>query len=523
MQLTQPIHKAARERPNDTATVFGDRRKTFAEHQHRIAKLAGALQTLGAKPNDRIAMLALNADYYVEYVFATLWAGAVINPVNTRWSLAEIAYSLVDCDTGILLVDDAFAKLVEPLRAQCPCIRHVIYCGSGTADGTLNAHHYEALIESSEPVADACRSGTDLAAILYTGGTTGQSKGVMLSHAALYINSLSVLAVTRPQVDTFLHVAPMFHVGGLVSIFQSSLRLSTQIILSGFDPLALIQSIEREQVNETFLVPTMIQLLIDHPEFANHDVSSLRNIVYGAAPIDETLLQRALHALPNSEFMQVYGMTEIAPVVAILPNSCHTIEGQSLKKLKAAGRPTSINEVKIINPSTGEESPTGEFGEITVRGPSLMLGYWNKPEETARALHHGWMYTGDGGYMDEDGYLYVTDRLKDMIVSGGENDYSCEVENAILTNPAVQLCAVIGIPDQKWGEAVHAVVVVREGHRLSEDQVKETCRGLIAGYKTPRSVEFRTELPLSAAGKLLKYKLRDAIRNTESSSNSSSI
>ena len=513
MRLTQPLHKAAREKPFEIATVFGERSTTFLTHKTRVSQLAGALKHLGLETEDRVAILAFNSDYYIESIYATFWAGGVINPVNTRWSQHEIIYSLNDCQTKFLIVDDNFAKLIEPIREQCPSIQTVIYCGEAAAPA--DSHAYNALIEQADPVEDAHRADADLAAILYTGGTTGQPKGVMLSHEAMAINALAVLSVGRPPVEATMHVAPLFHVGGLASLFQGALRLAKQVILPGFDPIATFEMIEREKVNETFLVPTMIQFLLDHPDFSKYDLSSMRNIIYGAASIDETLLHRAIHAIPSSQFMQVYGMTEIAPVVAILPNFCHTIEGQKLKKLKAAGRPTPINEVKIINPETGQESEVGEFGEIVVRGPSVMLGYWNKPEETKKALIDGWMHTGDGGYMDEDGDLDIPDRLKDMIVSGGENVYSTEVENALLAHPAIRLCAVIGVPDPQWGEAVHAVLVLRDDHApLTLKEVRDFCRTHIAGYKCPRSIEFRTEMPLSAAGKLLKYKLRESYTPT---------
>ncbi|HFG6905390.1 long-chain-fatty-acid--CoA ligase [Acinetobacter baumannii] len=511
MHLTQTLHKTVRENPSALATVFGQRRHSYAQLQQRVAQLAGAFQQLGVQASDRIGMLSLNSDYYVEYIYATFWAGAVINPVNTRWSVPEIAYSLIDCDTKILLVDDNFVKFIDELRYLCPCLEKIIYCGSGPAPA--HTLEYEQLITTTAPIVDTLRSHQDLAAILYTGGTTGKPKGVMLSHASLMTNALATIAATsRPPVQAGLHIAPFFHVGGIAYLIQVSLRAATHVILSGFDPVKAMQTIEKERISETFLVPTMLQMILDSSEFTKYDLSSLSNLIYGAAPIDETLLHRALDCLPNTQFMQVYGMTENAAVVAVLPAFCHTHEGQKLRKLKSVGRPTPITEVGIIHPETGEACKAGQFGEITIRSPTLMEGYWNKLEETSHALRDGWLYTGDGGYLDEDGYLYITDRLKDMIVSGGENVYSSEVENAILTHPAVQLCAVIGIPHEKWGEAVHAVVVVHEGHVLTEDEVKAVCRNLIASYKCPRSVEFRTELPLSGAGKLLKYKLREALQ-----------
>jgi acyl-CoA synthetase (AMP-forming)/AMP-acid ligase II len=514
LYLTQSFHKAAIERPDAYATVFSQRSVTFSQFVERISRLAGAFQKMCVAHGGRIGMLALNSDRYIEYLYGTFWAGAVINPVNTRWSVNEIAYSLNDCGTEVLLVDDAFLRLAGPLRELCPCLREVIYCGDGEPPaGTLG---YEHLMSTSAPVRDAFRSGNDLAAIMYTGGTTGAPKGVMLSHANLLSNALSALAAApRPLVEVTLHIAPLFHVGGLALVIQSALRLVRHVILPNFDPEAVLTAIAEQKVNETFVVSTMLQAILDHPGFGSHDLSSLKSVLYGAAPMNSTLLHRALKALPASQFMQLYGMTEIAPVAAVLPAWCHTPEGQKLNKLKAAGRPAPICAVRIVDPESGEERPTGSVGEVAVCGPSVMLGYWNKPEETAKALRNGWMHTGDGGYMDEDGYLFITDRIKDMIISGGENIYSTEVENAILSHPAVQACAVIGVPDQKWGESVHAVIVIRESHSVTAEQVIEHCRRLIAGFKCPRSIEFRAELPHSAAGKLLKYKLRDAFQNSQ--------
>lgn len=267
--------------------------------------------------------------------------------------------------------------------------------------------------------------------------------------------------------------------------------------------------IEKERVTDTLLVPTMIQMLVDHPAMTTCDASSLRLIQYGAAPISGAVLKRAFAALPGTAFMQLYGMTEMSPVIAVLPPECHSPEGSHAGKLRAAGRATLFAEVRVVD-ADGVEVPLGTPGEVVARGAGVMQGYWSKPIETAAAIREGWMHTGDGGYLDEDGFLFITDRIKDMIVTGGENVYSVEVENAVAKHPAVAMCTVIGIPDEKWGETVHAVIVLKQGADATEDELKSHCKSLIAGYKCPRSIEFRDEIPLSGAGKLLKYVLRES-------------
>ncbi|OYW19020.1 MAG: fatty-acid--CoA ligase, partial [Burkholderiales bacterium 12-64-5] len=346
------------------------------------------------------------------------------------------------------------------------------------------------------------------ATILYTGGTTGRPKGVMLTHLNLFANALSTLASTpRPPGLCCLLAAPLFHVGGIGPLLQNAIRLATQVLLPAFAPEAVLAAIAAENVNETFLVPTMLKLLIDDPAVARHDLSSLQLILYGAAPIDGTLLDRAMATLPGVDFAQVYGMTELAPVVATLGPWWHTPQGRPRDKLAAAGRPVPLCEVRIVD-GNDLEAPAGACGEVVVRGANVMAGYWNRPEETAQVLHGGWMHTGDVGYLDDDGFLFIVDRLKDMIVSGGENVYSTEVENVILEMQEVSACAVIAVPDPTWGERVHAVIVPRPHADLSAEAVSAYCRTRIAAYKCPRSMEFREALPLSSAGKLMKQELR---------------
>ena len=280
------------------------------------------------------------------------------------------------------------------------------------------------------------------------------------------------------------------------------------MFVPSFTPTGVLESIQNEGASQMLLVPTMIQMLVDHPDLKQYDTRALRQVLYGASPISEGVMKRALEAFPNAGFAQAYGMTELSPCATILPAWYHTAEGQKAGKMRSGGRATLTAEVRIVD-ADDNEVPRGTVGEVCVRGPGVMQGYWNKPELTATALRGGWMHTGDAAYMDEDGFVFVVDRVKDMIITGGENVYSAEVENAVGRHPAVAACAVIGIPSERWGESVHAVIVLKPGQTTDADAIMAHCKTLIAGYKCPRSVAFVDALPLSGAGKILKTKLRE--------------
>ena len=511
MQITQALHRAVARQPGAVATICGGRRRTFAQFQDRISRLASALQKLGVQAGDRVGILSLNSDRYVEFFMAVPWAGAAVNPVNTRWSAAEIAYSLDDCDTRVLLVDDPFLPLLPELLARSSSLRTLIHVGDGpTPDGTLS---YETLLTEANPVPDARRGGTDLAGVFYTGGTTGFPKGVMLSHDGLCQNSLFAVAEGMARAGAIgLHAAPLFHIAAITVLGFLWAVGGTHVTLPSFTPLGVLQAIERERISTTVLVPTMIQMTVDHPEAAGFDLSSLETLVCGASPISEALVERATKLLSTTQLIQIYGMTEMAPIMTTLAGVFHRGEGLARGKVRSAGQATFGVAVRIVDPQ-GAELPRGEVGEIAVLSPAVMLGYWNKPEETARALgrpgREGWMHTGDAGRMDEDGFLFLVDRVKDMIVSGGENVYSVEVEQAVAKHPAVAACAVIGVPDSDWGERVHAVVVLKAGAEATMDDIRNHCKTLIGGYKCPRSVDFVPALPMSGAGKVLKTQLRE--------------
>ena len=506
MYLTQGLRRSAQQTPNAVASVFQGRERTFAQLLDRVARIAGMLRQLGVQPGDRVGMLALNSDWYLEYYPGVYWAGGVVNPINTRWSAAEIAFSLDDCQTRILIVDDAFAGMVDDLKRRSPSLRTVVHIGDGEPPAGMLG--YEALLAQAEPVEDALRGGEDLAGVFYTGGTTGSPKGVMLPHRGLYSNAIGVIAEGAIQRGCIgLHAAPMFHLADgcfMNAMFASGGR---HVIVPRFEPIAVLEAIQNHGVTEALLVPTMIQMLVDHPDLGRYQLGHLSNMLYGASPISEGLLDRAMKALPSAGFTQLYGMTELSPMATVLTQEMHREAGRAKGRHRSGGRAAIGCEVRIVD-SLGQEVPRGAVGEVAVRGPGVMLGYWNKPAETAAALRDGWMFTGDGGRMDEDGYVYIVDRIKDMIVTGGENVYSVEVESAVTTHPAVASCAVIGVPDEQWGELVHAFIVKKPGSSLTAQELIDHCKTRIAGYKCPRQVSFIDAMPLSGAGKILKTQLR---------------
>jgi acyl-CoA synthetase (AMP-forming)/AMP-acid ligase II len=507
MSIVQGVKRNAQIRGDQTATIYGDRRRTWREFRDRAARLAAGLASLGIAPGERVAILSLNSDRYLEYYVAVPWAGAVVVPLNIRWSEAELAYALSDCGAAALFIDDAFLKHTAPLREQVGSLRHIVHSGDDATPAGLIP--YESLIDGRAPLPDAGRGGEDMAGIFYTGGTTGFSKGVMLPHRGLWASAMSFFAVVAPTAQpVMLHAAPMFHLADVALIMSGIITGGVQAVVPFFAAEPVLAAIERHRVTDLLLVPTMIAALVSHPKIAETDVSSLRQLAYGGSVITESVLRRAIAVLPNARLVQAYGQTELSPVATLLGPEYHVLDGPNAGKLSSAGRPAVCNELEIVDPN-GDEVPRGTVGEIRCRGPNTMLGYWNKPQETAAAFRDGWVYTGDAGYMDDEGFVYIVDRLKDMIVSGGENVFSAEVENAVCNHPAVAQCAVVAIPSPQWGEAVHAIVILRDGQTATADEIIAHCRTEIAHYKCPRSIEFRTEpFPLSGAGKVLKRELR---------------
>jgi acyl-CoA synthetase (AMP-forming)/AMP-acid ligase II len=508
MGITQRVKRAVQQNPRGYATVFGTRTRRWAEFAERVGRLAGGLRSLGVASGDRVAVLSLNSDRYLEIYAAVPWASAVLVPLNIRWSAGENVYAINDSGARVLLVDDAFAAMADVIRKDIPSLHAVIHIGE--AESPLGMTAYERLIENSIFIPDAGRTAEDLAGIFYTGGTTGFPKGVMLSHRSIWASTTGAMSLFPPITDdfNFLIAVPMFHMAGCCSAMVAFTLGAASVIVPAFSAERVLATIEEYRVRAVCLVPTMIHMLVTHPLLSKIDASSLRLMLYGASPMPESTLRHAIRALPECHFIQYYGQTETSPNATALSPEYHVLEGPKAGKLQSAGRALSCCEVEVVD-AQGVEVPRGTVGEIRIRGFNTMLGYWNKPDETAATLRDRWIYTGDAGRMDDEGFLYVVDRIKDMIISGGENIYSVEVEQACVQHPAVAQCVVIGIPNDAWGEAVHAIVILKDNQQLSREDLIAHCRALLAGYKCPRSVEFRSEpFPISGAGKILKRELR---------------
>lgn len=505
-RFTHLLQQNIQQRPQQEATRCLGQSQSYAALGERVARLAGGLQAQGMQQGDRVAMLSLNSPAYLEYLFAVPWGGGVLNPVNIRWSAAEIAYSLEDSGTRLLLVDAQFLPLVDEVRRLAPVVETVIVVG--VSEAPTNTMAYEALIAQSQPVADAGRCNDDLLGVFYTGGTTGFPKGVMLSHTNIVTSAMSLaIPLGLPDDGRYLHAAPMFHLADLAMTVVGFLRGYTHVIIPAFDPVAVRQAIAAEQVTDTLLVPTMVQMVLDAPGFDAAQVSSLQRILYGASPMPQATIEKAMTLMPHVQFYQAYGMTELAPLATVSPPGNHTVEGIESGLIRSAGRAGPLQAVRVVDEQQ-RELPRGETGQVVVRGPNVMSGYWQNPEATAEAIVDGWLQTGDVGRMDEAGWLYIVDRSKDMIITGGENVYSAEVESVLSQHPDIAQVAVIAVPSEAWGEAVHAVIVPVPDAELTIESVRAFCQQHIAGYKCPRSLSFIDALPLSGAGKVLKTELR---------------
>ncbi len=484
------------------AVVDGAYTATFAQHLERVSRAAGALRDLGVERGDRVAVMALNSHPFLELYHAAFLGAGIVNPLNLRLAAQELAFILADSGTKVCFTDAFFAGVIDQVRAEVG-LEKVVMIGAGDAPHDLD---YEELLAAATPVVPDEPDETDPVILMYTGGTTGTPKGVLLDQRAEMLNLYHVAMAWRISSDeVYLHQTPMFHAASMGGIVGVPAEGGTSVMVPLFDPIAVMDAVERNRVTMTVMVPTMIAMMLNHDAFAPERLASLRTLTYGASPMPHALLERLMAAFPNLDILQGYGMTESSAVLTVLDAADHRAGGD---RLRSAGRP--LHGVALsIQGADGRVLGPRETGEVCARGGNFMLEYWKRPDATAEAFRDGWYHTGDAGYLDERGYLFLVDRVKDMIVSGGENVYSVEVENAIASHADVAQVAVIGIPDDVWGEAVHAIVVPREGTDPTEATIIDHARKSIAGYKVPKSVEIRSEpLPLSGALKVLKRDLR---------------
>ncbi|HEY1515448.1 MAG TPA: AMP-binding protein [Solirubrobacteraceae bacterium] len=489
--LIGPLRRAVQIAPDRVAVRCGEVALTYGQVWERTRRLVGALHALGVDAGDRVAVVGRNCHRYLELYQAVPGAGMVLVPLNQRHTAAELAYAL----------EDSGAK--------------VVFAGSGVdyPEGVVARvidldEGYESLLAGGTPAAFPDRLPDDsVAGLFYTGGTTGAAKGVMLTHRNLTANALHFQASFPFRDDTrWLVAAPLFHAAGSIAVLAIVWHAGGHVVLPAFDPSAALDLIEQDGVTATLLVPTMLAALTEEQLARPREVSTLRLISHGGAPVATETLRRAHSAFPDAELMHLYGTTETSPIATVLSNEELILDKP---QARSCGQAAVGVEIAVLDPAspTGEPAASGTVGEVAIRGDNVMAGYWNQPDETATALTGGWYHTGDLGYLDDRGFLYLVDRTKDMIVTGGENVYSFEVEEALYLHDCVLEAAVFGIPDERWGEAVHAVVVPRA--EVDEAELLAHCRARIATYKVPKRIELRTEpLPKSGAGKVLKRELR---------------
>ena len=507
--ISDILPRASAMYPHRLAIWDGDVRYTFAELGRRVNALAGALKAKGIGQGDRVALLDVNSHRYAEGYYACAQAGMVFVPLNSRLALPELKYILNDCGAKVLLLSDPFFPILEELGKGNTVLELAVAYGKGHCPG--GAVEYEAFLANAPldaTIADVNLS--DVAQIYYTSGTTGDPKGVCLTYENMICSAFDALAgLALTEQDIWLHAAPMFHLVDAWSIWSMPLVGAAQTVVH-FTPERFMETVARTKTTATGLPSTLISMTAEHPKRGAYDLSSLRFIMYGGSPTPIGLMQRAVKALPTT-YLHGYGITETSGITTLLSPTEFCVEGppERIALTSSAGRAVPHIKLAIADDQDGRLG-VGQIGEIVVSGPRVMSGYWNKPKHTSDALRNGWYHTGDMGYLDDEQRLFVVDRKKDMIISGGENIYSVEVENVLSVHPAVREVAVIGVPDERWGEAVKAIVVLNEGSTVSADELIQFCDGRIARYKIPKSVDFSQELlPKTGPGKIAKRKLRD--------------
>ena len=516
MRIPFILEKALSLYADSEAVVSGKHRFTYREFARRIWALATFLRKTGVGPGDCVAVLHQNRHEFLEVYFAAAQIGAVLNPLNFRLSPRELAFILNDSGAGTLIAASRFRDGVEELGGLDTPLKRVIWTGQGERGAAFEALDYEEILQThatdtAPPVPDG--DDDEVAHLYYTSGTTGRPKGVMLSHRNVCTHALAAIAeLGITDRDRWIHAAPLFHLADAWATFAVTWVGGRHVIVEDFDPPEVLSIMDRERVTLTNMIPTMLNMLVHTPGVEDRDFSGLRVILSGGSPIAPEVVRRIMDTF-GCDYIQTYGMTETSPylTVSILKDPLTRLPEESRFQYKArTGRPFLGVLLKVVREDGSEVvHDDREVGEIKVQGDIVTRGYWNRPEETAAAIRDGWLYTGDMAVVDSEGYVNIVDRKKDMIITGGENVYSVEVENVLYAHPAVLEAVVIGVPDPKWGEAVKAVVVLKEGQTAGEEEIIRHCKEQIAGYKAPKSVDFVDTLPRTGSGKLYKKGLKD--------------
>ncbi|OGN97169.1 MAG: hypothetical protein A2Y89_03845 [Chloroflexi bacterium RBG_13_51_18] len=516
MNTTDFLNIATAICPDQPAIVFEDKRYSFSQLNERVNRLANGLMKLGAKKDVVVAFLQVNCNQCVETYFAVAKTGAIYMPINFRAKEKELAYMLNTAEASILIAGERYLPMIQSIRPELHHLQHLVSIETKHPD----MHFYEDIItNSSAEEVETPIDEKDTTILMYTAGTTGFPKGVMLSHNSF--TGYVLENVTPPDPDSSernILTVPLYHVAGIQAMMAAIYGARTLVMERQFDPEEWMTLVETEKANRAMMVPTMLKQLLDHPNFKKHDLSSLKVITYGAAPMPLPVIRKALDEFPNVSFINAFGQTETASTITALGPEDHHITGtpeekeKKIKRLASIGKPMADVQMKVVD-DDGNTLGTNEVGEILAKGPRAMSGYWKDEEKTKKTIDKdGWVHTGDVGYVDEEGYYFLSGRSSDIIIRAGENISPEELENVIREFPKVEDVAVIGVPDETWGEEPRAVVVLKNGVEKSkavEDEIMEYCRQNLASFKRPRTVVFVDDLPRNPLGKLIKKEIRE--------------
>ena len=504
MNIGSLLTQNARKYPELLAIECEGRSYTYRQFNEEVNQLAHGLMEQGVKKGDKLALMMKNSDHFVFTFFAAAKIGAVAVPVNFRLTASEVQYILQQSDAAVVVCDQEFESIIAEAK-QGAGVRLVITVGEPETTGYYS---YEKILSSNKEEPNVEVSQQDDLEILYTSGTTGRPKGALFTHDKIFKVGISVVINMgiRPH-EHILHLAPLFHSAQLNLFLISGVALgATHIIHRDFHPVKTLQAIQEHKITHLFAVPAMYNFLLQVPNAADYDLSSIKRVGYGAAPMAPELVKKSMQLFKTDQFYNLCGLTEAGPGGILLDPEGHK------NHLGKGGKPIFLTETRVVN-EEGIDVLPGVIGEFIVRSPMVMKEYYKKPEETKNTLKNGWLYTGDLATMDEEGYITLVDRKKDMIISGGENVYSVEVESVLFEHPGILDAAIIGLPDEVWGEAVCAIIVPKEGAVIEEQELRSFCRQKLAGYKVPRRIFIEEQLPRNASGKVLKYQLRQKMRD----------